>query len=149
MRTGDDDILEVIIMASILGNWLLSVVDDVADSIQESRREQAERDYEWAADRAQQSYDKYEMHARRHNYWLSEVERLERECHQLEQWLRDPRATSSDSARYRVLYNELRRARHYAEEERRDARSAEREYRIREEVAVKRSSYHPTRFPWE
>jgi hypothetical protein len=72
---------------------------------------------------------------------LSEVERLERECHQLEQWLRDPRATSSDSARYRVLYNELRRARHYAEEERRDARSAEREFRMREEVAVKRSSF--------
>jgi len=128
-------------MATILGNWLLGIVDEVADSIQESRREQAERDYEWAADRAQSSYDKYELHARRCNYWLSEVERLERECRSLEQWLRDPRATSSDSARYRVLYNELRRARHYAEEERRDARSAEREYQMREEVAVKRSSF--------
>jgi hypothetical protein len=128
-------------MATLLGNFLLGLVDEISDSIQESRRESAEADYQWAADRAQQSYDKYELHARRHNYWLSEVERLERECHQLEQWLRDPRATSSDSARYRVLYNELRRARHYAEEERRDARSAEREFRMREEVAVKRSSF--------
>lgn len=135
-------------MATILGNWLLGVLDDVTDSIKESRRQQAEDDYQWAADRAQQSYDKYELHARRCNYWLSEVERLERECRSLEQWLRDPRATSSDSARYRVLFNELRRARHYAEEERRDARSAEREYQIREEVAVKRSSFS-SRFPWE
>ena len=77
------------------------------------------------------------------------LRKLERECRSLELWLRDPRATSSDSARYRVLFNELRRARHYAEEERRDARSAEREYRIREEVAVKRSSLSTSRFPWE
>lgn len=136
-------------MASILGNFLLGIVDDISDSIQESRRQQAEDDYQWAADRAQRSYDKYELHARRHNYWAGEVERLERECRQLEMWLRDPRATSSDSARYRVLFNELRRARHYMQEEKSEARSAEREYRIREEVAVKRSSYTPARFPWE
>lgn len=127
-------------MASIFGNFILSTLDEIQDKFREASYEEAERSYEWAADRAAESQSNYERHARRYNQWIGRVEELERECAQLERWLLDPRAAASDSARYRLLFNELRRARHYAEQEHKDARSAEREFNMREEVAQKRAA---------
>jgi hypothetical protein len=127
-------------MASIFGNFILSTLDEIQDKMREAAYEEAERDYEWAAARSAESQSKYERHAHRYNHWIGKVEQLERECSELERWLLDPRATAQDSARYRILYNELRRARHYAEQERKDARSAEREFNMREEVAQKRAA---------
>jgi hypothetical protein len=127
-------------MASIFGNFILSTLEELEGKFKEASYQQAERDYEWAADRVVESQSNYERHARRYNHWIGKVEQLERECAQLEKWLLDPRATAQDSARYRILYNELRRARHYAEEEKNDARAAEREFSMREEVAQKRAA---------
>jgi hypothetical protein len=127
-------------MASIFGNFILSTLEELEDKFKQASYEEAERSYEWAAERACESQSKYERHAHRYNHWIGRVEELERECAQLERWLLDPRATAQDSARYRLLYKELQRARHNAEEERKDARSAEREFNMREEVAQKRAA---------
>lgn len=137
-------------MASILGNLILGFVDDISESINESRRQSREEAYDWACRRTDEKRAQYNVAARHANAWLDEVDRLQAELNQLEPLMYSPNCTSWDCARYNQLKSALRRVKHYAQDEVDRARSAQADYRRRQEVELKRSANcGRTDFGWD
>jgi hypothetical protein len=127
-------------MASILGNFLLGIADDISESIAESRREQREENYQWACRRTDEARQEYALHANRANAWLDELERAQAEFERLRAKLDTGRYTSWEASEYNCLRNKIRRIQGYIQDERREARSAQRSYQMRQEVEIKRAN---------
>ena len=127
-------------MASILGNFVLGLMDDLSTSVGDAIAEQREQDYDWACRRTDEARSEYQLHAGRANRWLDELEQAEHQLAQLEPVIRSGRYTSWQSSEYNVLKNKIRRIQNYIREERREANSARRSYEMRQEVELKRAS---------
>ena len=127
-------------MASILGNFILSLADDLSTSVNDAILNQREEDYNWAVRRTNEARAQYGLHADRANRWMDELEVLEAQYAQLDAKIRSGNYTSWESSEYNCLRNKIRRVQNYIREERKEAESARRSYQMRQEVELKRAN---------